>query len=175
MGINHSLWFDSSKRKVLIMSFEKDYTLKISNCLSKMTIQVNESTGFSSDVVYYHKKELKLWYLTSKNRHLWKHQYLATQGIIMILSFKEEVKDDKIQSETMSIFLDQNLEGIPFLVLVDKNNKVDYLIEKIRYQINHSNTITSEIRFQIVDFENDINQISAGFDWLCEVMQPLQV
>ena len=30
------------------------------------------------------------------------------------------------------------------------------------------------VKFDYVDFNNDINQIKVGFDWLCETMKPFK-
>ena len=73
MGNNHALWFDKSKRKVLVISFEDYYQKKIAKTVSKIDITVNDSIGFTTDEIYYKDLELKMWYLTTKNKHLWKH------------------------------------------------------------------------------------------------------
>ena len=53
MGNNHLQWFDSSKRKVLVLSFEEKYLKMISKCLSKIDIEINDSIGFRSDDIIY--------------------------------------------------------------------------------------------------------------------------
>ena len=30
------------------------------------------------------------------------------------------------------------------------------------------------VKINYIDFQNDINQIKTGFDWLCENMKPLK-
>ena len=57
MGNNHLQWFDSSKRKVLVLSFENHYLKQISKCLSKIDIDINDAIGFRSDDIIY-KKEI---------------------------------------------------------------------------------------------------------------------
>ena len=53
MGNNHLNWFDPSKRKILILSFEEDYLKMIGQAISKINIEVNDAIGFKNDEVFY--------------------------------------------------------------------------------------------------------------------------
>ena len=176
MGNNHLHWFDESKRKVLIMEFEQKYLKKLSKCLSKIEFEINDAIGFKNDDIIYNKLSLRLWYLTVKNRHLWKHHFIGTQGVIMNFSFQEKVKDRKIIYEVMNVLNDKNIAGIPVLMVIDTNNKDQGIVESLRKEMN--NQMGEEklkmVKFHYVDFENDINQLKVGFDWLCETMKPLK-
>ena len=176
MGNNHLQWFDESKRKVLILAFEQDYLNKLSKCISKIDLEINDAIGFKNDDIIYKNLSLKLWYLTVNNRHLWKHHFIGTQGIIINFSFKEKVKDKRIIYEVMNVLNDQNIVGIPVLIVVDINNQDQGVIENLRKEMNNqmSEEKLNMVKFHYVDFENDINQIKVGFDWLCETMQPLK-
>ena len=59
MGNNHLQWFDESKRKVLILAFEDDYLKKLSKCLSKIDIEINDAIGFKNDDIIYKNLSLK--------------------------------------------------------------------------------------------------------------------
>ena len=176
MGNNHLHWFDESKRKVLILAFEQDYLNKLSKCISKIDLEINDAIGFKNDDIIYKNLSLKLWYLTVNNRHLWKHHSIGTQGIINNFSFKEKVKDKRIIYEVMNVLNDQNIVGIPVLIVVDINNQDQGVIENLRKEMNNqmSEEKLNKVKFHYVDFDNDINQIKVGFDWLCETMQPLK-
>ena len=176
MGNNHLQWFDESHRKVLILAFEEDYLKQIAKSLSKIDIQINDAIGFKNDDIEYHKLSLKLWYLTVNNRHLWKHHFIGTQGVILNFAFKEKVKDERIIYEVMNVLNDQNIIGIPVLLLLDLNNKDQGVVENLRKEMN--NQMTEDklkmVKIHYIDFEKDINQIKMGFDWLCENMKPLK-
>ena len=176
MGNNHLHWFDESKRKVLILAFEEDYLKQIAKALSKIDIEINDAIGFKNDDIIYNKLSLKLWYLTVNNRHLWKHHFIGSQGIILNFAFNERVKDERIIYEVMNVLNDQNITGIPVLLLLDVNNKDPGVVESLRKEMN--NQINEEklkmVKFHSIDFENDINQIKIGFDWLCDNMKPLK-
>ena len=176
MGNNHLQWFDESKRKVLILAFEEDYLKQLAKCISKIDLEINDAIGFKNDDIEYKKLSLKLWYLTVNNRHLWKHHFIGTQGIILNFSFKERVKDRKIIYEVMNVLNDQNIAGLPVLIVVDINNQDQGIIESLRKEMN--NQMNEEklnmVKFHYVDFANDINQLKLGFDWLCEIMKPLK-
>ena len=176
MGNNHLHWFDESKRKVLILAFEQDYLNKLSKCISKIDLEINDAIGFKNDDIIYKNLSVKLWYLTVNNRHLWKHHFIGTQGIIINFSFKEKVKDKRIIYEVMNVLNDQNIVGIPVLIVVDINNQDQGVIENLRKEMNNqmSEEKLNKVKFHYVDFDNDINQIKVGFDWLCETMQPLK-
>ena len=176
MGNNHLHWFDESKRKVLILAFEQDYLNKLSKCISKIDLEINDAIGFKNDDIIYKNLSLKLWYLTVNNRHLWKHHFIGTQGIIINFSFKEKVKDKRIIYEVMNVLNDQNIVGIPVLIVVDINNQDQGVIENLRKEMNNqmSEEKLNKVKFHYVDFDNDINQIKVGFDWLCETMQTLK-
>ena len=174
MGNNHLNWFDPSKRKILILSFEEDYLQMIGQAISKINIEVNDAIGFKNDEVYYDKLSLKLYYLTTKNRHLWKHHFLGTQGLIMIFSFHSKENDERIIFEAINVFADKNIVGLPILVLVDINNPDEGIIEKLRSELNKSKDDYSNfVKFQYIDFKNDINELEFGLEWLCETMKPL--
>ena len=174
MGNNHLNWFDPSKRKILILSFEDDYLKMIGKAISKINIEVNDAIGFKNDEVYYDKLSLKLYYLTTKNRHLWKHHFLGSQGLIMIFSFHSKENDERIIFEAINVFADKNIIGLPILVLVDINNPDEGIIEKLRRELNKSNNDYSNfVKFQYIDFKNDINELEFGLEWLCETMKPL--
>ena len=176
MGNNHLQWFDESKRKVLILAFEEDYLKQLAKCISKIDLEINDAIGFKNDDIEYKNLSLKLWYLTVNNRHLWKHHFIGTQGIILNFSFKERVKDRKIIYEVMNVLNDQNIAGLPVLIVVDINNQDQGIIESLRKEMN--NQMNEEklnmVKFHYVDFVNDINQLKLGFDWLCETMKPLK-
>ena len=174
MGNNHLNWFDPSKRKILILSFEEDYLKMIGQAISKINIEVNDAIGFKNDEVFYNKLSLKLYYLTTKNRHLWKHHFLGSQGLIMIFSFHSKENDERIIFEAINVFADKNIVGLPILVLVDINNPDQGIIEKLRSELNKTKDEYSNlVKFQYIDFENDINELEFGLEWLCETMKPL--
>ena len=174
MGNNHLNWFDPSKRKILILSFEEDYLQMIGQAISKINIEVNDAIGFKNDEVFYNKLSLKLYYLTTKNRHLWKHHFLGSQGLIMIFSFHSKENDERMIFEALNVFADKNIVGLPILVLVDINNPDQGIIEKLRSELNKTKDEYSNlVKFQYIDFENDINELEFGLEWLCETMKPL--
>ena len=58
---------------------------------------------------------------------------------------------------------------------MDINNKDQAVIENLRKEMNNqmNDDKLKMVKFHYIDFENDINQIKIGFDWLCETMVPL--
>ena len=160
MGNNHEKWYDQSKRKILIMAFDDKYINLIAKAISKKMITVNNSIGFADDEIYYN--------------NLWKHHLQGTQGIIMVFSFLTTVEDGIIY-EAMNVFCDSNIKNIPIFVCVDNKNKDYTIIEKLRKEINNSTeNLNENIIFQEIDFDDNVNQIKCGFDWLCETMKPFK-
>ena len=110
------------------------------------------------------------------NRHLWKHHFIGTQGLIINFSFEEKVQDQRIIYEVMNVLNDQNIAGLPVLVVIDLNTKDQNVVESLRKQMNlqMDEEKLKYVKFHYVDFENDINQLRVGFDWLCDTMKPLK-
>jgi hypothetical protein len=73
----------------------------------------------------------------------------------------------------MTVFCDDNINEIPILVVIDSNNKDDFIVERLRSEMNKSQNISTNIKFQYVDFEKQPGELQTGFDWLCETMKPL--
>ena len=96
--------------------------------------------------------------------------------MIINFSFKEKVKDERIIYEVMNVLNDQNIAGLPVLLLLDINNKDPGVVETLRKEMNKqmSEEKLKFVKFHCIDFDNDINQIKAGCDWLCENMKPLK-
>jgi hypothetical protein len=93
-NIQEKCWF------LLLMIFIYQVTIfvvkEISSFLNHKEISVNETVGFENGKVKYSKYCLSLWYLTSKNRHLWRHHYVGVQGVILIFSLVDETNEKLI-------------------------------------------------------------------------------
>jgi hypothetical protein len=92
----------------------------------------------------------------------------------MIFSFHSTTNDKRIIYEAMNVFADKNIIGLPILVLVDINNPDEGIIENLRSELNKAkDEYSTLVKFQYIDFKEDINELGIGFDWLCETMKPL--
>ena len=85
-------------------------------------------------------------------------------------------KDKRIIYEVMNVLNDQNIAGLPVLIVIDINNQDQGVVESLRKEMNTqmSEEKLNMVKFHYVDFVNDINQLKIGFDWLCETMKPLK-
>ncbi len=154
-------------------------SIELSEILLKRKVEISEATGFANEKLKYSNLNLLLWFLTSKNRHLWRHHYLGTQGIIFVFSSKSKnfADREKLIVETMNTFKDLNLIGIPFLILLDKNdNPGDEEIEranKLKSQIIEGKFLFNTL-FLNFDEKNALEEVYYGMDWLCSEMKPLK-
>ena len=176
MGNNHLHWFDESKRKILVLGFEEEYIKKMGQFISHKDIEIDDSIGFKNDEITYNKLSLKVWYLTVNNRHLWKHHFIGSQALIINFAFTKRVKDKRIIYEVMNVLSDQNVVGLPVLLVFDKNNIDMEVEEELKKEMKNqiSEDVLEMIKCHTVDFENDINQLKEGFDWLCQKSKPLK-
>lgn len=118
----------------------------------------------------FNKLNLLLFFLTIKNRHLWKHHYLGTQGVILTFSFKNNNNLDSLFFETINVLKDSFLADVPFLVLLDKNaNGQEEVINKFRTFLLQEQIIHN---VQYINFLHP-EELFYGLSWLCEVMEPL--
>ena len=76
----------------------------------------------------------------------------------------------------MNVLSDQNIMGLPVLLLFDKNNKDIEVEEELKKEMKNQMTedVLNTIKLHTVDFEKEISQLKEGFDWLCEKMKPLK-
>ena len=176
MGNNHLSWYNTSNRKVMILAFEQIYQKKISQFISQTDVEVNDSMGFKNEEIKYNKLNLKLWYLSVNNRYLWKHHFPGTQGVVIIFSFRDKVQDERIIYEVMNVLKDQNIVGVPILLLFDKNNKEPKVVENLKTEIQRemNEQELSLVKIDEIDFDNDDNQLKEGFEWLCTNMKALK-
>ena len=76
----------------------------------------------------------------------------------------------------MNVLNDHNIAGLPVLLVIDTNNKDKGVVESLKKEMNNqmNEDTLKMVNYLDVDFENDINQMKKGFDWLCENMKPLK-
>jgi hypothetical protein len=76
----------------------------------------------------------------------------------------------------MNVLNDQNIVGLPVLLVIDTNNKDQSVVESLKNEMKNQMTEDKlkSVKFHEVDFENDIHQLKVGFDWLCDNMKPLK-
>ena len=101
---------------------------------------------------------------------------MGTQGLILNFSFSRRVKDQRIIYEVMNVLTDQNISGLPILFVFDVNNKDKEVEELLQKEMTKEidKEILNMIHFHYVDFQNDMNQLDDGFEWLCQNMKPLK-
>ena len=165
----------TKKKKILILTFEDYYTKKMYSNISQRELTDELENGFITDNIDYNNIEFSVWYLSSKNRHLWKHHFIATQGIVIVFSFRDEKTDKGVIYEALRIFYEELLSNVPFLVLLDKNNRYlqsDFIIEVNKMKKNdvdngrkntYDNILVDAIEFNKVKLD-----LQSGFNWICE-------
>lgn len=164
----------------IVILFYLNYSyIELSEFLLKKKIQISEATGFGNEKFKYANLNFLLWFLTSKNRHLWRHHYLGTQGVILVFSSKSKnlSEKEKLVYETLNIFKEINLANIPFLILFDKTEH--HSNEEIQVGLNLKEELQAGNYFfntQYLNFDNKnaLEEIFYGLDWLSSVMKPIK-
>ena len=183
---NHSSWYDKEKRKVLILTFHLEYLksniykciiIDLSNLLFRKSIHISEQKGFAESDLKLNSLTLLIYFLSCKNRHLWRHHYLGAQGVIFVVSCRQYFNtSENLINEVMTVFKDGNLVDVPFLILFDKSHKLSEELEineKLRSQLISGNYFYN---IQFINFEDvkGLNELYFGIDWLCEVMKAVE-
>ena len=143
----------------------------------KKTISITEQKGFAAADLKLNKLSLLVYFLSCKNRHLWRHHYLGAQGIIFVVSAKKYFNTaENLINEVLTVLKDGNLTEVPSLIIFDKSNKNPdelEINEKLRNQLKGGNYFYN---IQFINFEDikGLNEIYFGMDWLCEVMKPVE-
>lgn len=103
---------------------------------------------------------------------MWRHNYLGTQGIIILVD--ENTDKDILENEINVITNDQNTSSVPILFVINKES-IDTIMmfEKIRTNINKDKEKNSNANFQFINFKTELDLISLGFLWLSDVMKPI--
>lgn len=117
-------------------------------------------------------------FLTTKYRHLWRHHYFGTQGIIFLFGSQNSTGAEKyitvsnnLRQETISVLKEQVLFDVPVLLVFDKNNgDNESSNEKLRTQLLE---IEGVINTQYVNFSEGMEELYFGIDWLVDNMKAL--
>lgn len=172
MGIGNSTKTQIKKRKIIVLTYENYYMKKMHNFISQHQL-LNEATKeFIHEITIFEDNELHFWFLESTNRHLWRHHYEGTQGIILFFSF-EAFNDNKLLIDVMNILLDENLQGIPILIILNSNkqNKNKQLEQELIIELKKRPEIVHLL------YETDLNKkiinVKQGIDWLCGSMKDI--
>ena len=179
MGIYISLWPKQlKKKKLIILPFDKYYLESIYNYISGNEKLIEESKlsqidkiGFEQDNIQYKDFDFNIWYLTPKNRHLWKHHYSGSNGIILVFSFpnEEEDPDPNLVIEVMNIFFEKSTLQTPILILFDLAHQK--LQKELKESLKESEFVEKEKYYiQSLVFDTPILNIKNGLDWLCNKM-----
>lgn len=172
MGTKHSSKSLNKKRKIIVLTYEHYYMKKMHNFISQNDLPKVITKEFIHENTIYSEFEFDFWFLESTNRHLWRHHYEGTQGIILFFSF-EEMNDNKVLIDVMNIFLDENLQEIPILIIFNSNaqNKKRELEQDLIIKLEKHPEIIHKI--YETDLSKNIINIKEGIDWLCESMKPI--
>ena len=160
---------DDKRKKVLIFSFDKDYLQQLSGALSIEKLYIDENKGFTKKKLIYKNLPFDAWFILTRNKDLWLQHFLETNGIIINFAFTNIGNDNKLVIDILNTIINQkSLKNIPILFLFDANNKDEEIVDCLRKSID--NKIEKEkyklLKFYTVDFQNNINDIQIGLDWL---------
>ena len=105
-------------KKILIMTFDDNYSTKLAKILIKRNITIDDKIGFSNWTNY--NKNTIYTFLSGTMRKIWMHHFTGTNAVIFIMEGSEGTKSEK---EIVSYLINKNLIGAPILILVDRNKK----------------------------------------------------
>lgn len=116
MGNNHNKYFNSQKRKVLILGLSASgktsnlHHLNENIAMMRMIKGDQKGKGslyvptelFNNEQIRIQKKiELDVWDLGGKLPHLWVHHFKGTQGIVFIIDEIQTSLDDQKRSSVV--------------------------------------------------------------------------
>ena len=135
-----------------------------------------KKSDFLSKRKIYNNLQFMYWLLSCELRHLWRHHYVGTQGIILIFSTKFNKISEKHFVEMKNILMDENLIEVPILLIRDKYifSEVDFdLFSILKNQLKLNGLI---INSQLINFQDKdgMEEINYGIDWLSQKMTPIK-
>ncbi|KAJ8311264.1 hypothetical protein KUTeg_011188, partial [Tegillarca granosa] len=80
--------------------------------------------GFNVETLHHKGYQITMWDMggTKSIRSLWKHYYLAIQGIIFVLDSACRSRMDEAKDVLHSVLGEKPLEGVPVIILANKQD-----------------------------------------------------
>ena len=152
-------------KKILIMTFDDNYSTKLAKILIKRNITIDDKIGFSNWTNY--NKNTIYTFLSGTMRKIWMHHFTGTNAVIFIMEGSEGTKSEK---EIVSYLINKNLIGAPILILVDRNKKSENYEREIAMELLRKSLNDYSIKYNVmnIDFENitPTNSANYGLDWI---------
>jgi len=179
--INHKLWYDKKKRKVLILGLPKSGKTTFYQKLMSNTFVMGYTP--TSDVnmgdVKFNNLNLILFDLAGgeRQRIFWRHHFLGTQGVVFFIDITDTTENCKIAStELKQLLSEKELQSACFLVFLNKMDSlsnsevtIDSLIETLELK---EEIKSSRVRIEPCSLSKG-EGVKEGMDWLTRNMNPI--
>jgi len=137
------------------------------------TKQTVPTVGFNVESVEYGHIKFTVWDIggQAKIRGLWKHYYQGTNGLVYIVDSNDVQRIDESVMELTQLLKEESLNGIPLLVLANKQdlpNAIDGNELSIRMGLVDIRDRPWHIQNCSATSGGGLNE---GFDWISDVLK----
>jgi len=179
--INHKLWYDKKKRKILLLGFPKSgkttFFEKMHSRDFKMPYEPTNDVNIGD--IKYNNLNLILFDLAGgeRQRIFWRHHFLGTQGVIFFIDISETPENLKAASkELKELLAEKELKTSSFLIFLNKIDSLstsETLIENLIDNLNLRDELKdSRVRVELCSTSKG-EGIKEGMEWLTRNMIPL--
>jgi len=179
--INHKLWYDKKKRKVLLLGLPKSGKTTFYEKLVKKGFLMTYTPTVDANIadVQYNNLTLILFDLSGGDRQriFWRHHFLGTQGVIYFIDIAETEENLAVSvKELKQLLCEKELKGAIFLVYLNKidlksdgNVTLETLLDKLDLKEERKDM---RIKIELCSISKG-EGIKEGMDWLSRTMIPL--
>jgi small GTP-binding protein len=180
--INHKLWYDKKKRKVLLLGLPKSGKTAFYEKLTKKGFLMTYTPTVDANIadVIYNNLTFILFDLSGgeRQRIFWRHHFIGTQGVIFFIDIAETEENlTAAVKELKQLLSEKELKGASFLIYL---NKIDLKSDDGKISLE-SLTDKLDLKEERKDMRLKIELcsiskgegIKEGMDWLSRTMSPL--
>jgi len=168
---------NNTKKKIVLLGLDYAGKTTITYKLKyKILVHTISTIGFNVEEIKYGSFTLFMWDLVGQEnrRSLWSYYLSGTHGIIFVVDSADEKRltssSGNVKYELETILSDPKAQGVPLLVLANKQDKEEALAPEIierRLQLAEMKDRTYKVFGCSAISENDTG-VNEGIKWLTE-------
>eukprot|EP00731_Ephydatia_muelleri_P025371 Em0017g454a len=128
MGKKLAKLFGKKEMRILMLGLDAAGKTTILHRLKLgQTVTTIATVGFNVENVTYKNVKLNIWDVggQEKIRHIWRHYYTGTQGLIFVVDCEDRGRIDEARQELHKIICDPEMKDVAILVLANKQDRAD--------------------------------------------------
>ena len=129
--------------------------------------------GFNVETVTYKHITFIVWDVTGqeKIRPLWRHYFPETHGVVFVVDSSDRERIGEVRKEVWAMSENKELEGVPMLVLANKQDIAGAMSEQeVRRELGMDRIVWRQWKVQGTSAVRG-DGVAEGLDWLAEELK----